>query len=373
MNLARAISSFLSTWDNWMNFTYFDAIDLIQSHEASDSCDIQEFHLSPFTGLDQYGPRGCQPLHYAIQSKSQRAINWILSQGPPLNSLTEIKGWNSAHCAVIENDSKTLGKLIELGVDLNSLDWVSLTPLAYAENDLEFENWSDQLGFHSINFEIPLGHHKRSYLHYFSKDSTLKLLNYAIEANPLAINKPDESGTTSLMFAAEFGQVEALRLLISKGAILDQIDEMGRMAIHRAAAAGQLSACKCLLLQNEVINEEFYIEIRYENDSHLSIHDLSGMTPLMLAIINGHVDTVRFLCTFSEHLNLAHTRTGDTALHFAVRKSSPEMVSILLDAYADPDPKNAEGKKPFDLIASNFSEDSLESEIFTLLAEVIIY
>ena len=381
MNWVKGISSLLTTLDNFINFSYFDAIDAIKNDGIA-ILEAPEFQLSPLSGLDQYGPRGCHPLHYAIESRSQLAINWILSQSPPINSITEFEGWNPAHCAVIQENSETLLKLIELRVNLNFLDGKQLTPLAYAKSDLEFDNWRDQMLLNSpINWEIPLGTFRQTYLHFFAKDSTLQLLNYVIAVRLVAINLADRTGTTPLMLAAESGQIEAARTLILKDAKYDQVDEMGRMAIHRAAAAGQSISCKLLLFHPDVIkvdeiDDEFYTEIDDESIDCLKsralllIQDLNGLTPLMAAILNGHPETVRVLCSYPGHLNLGHPETGDTALHYAVQMNSPEMVSILLDASANPDPKNVAGLKPFDLASSNSSsEDPLKREIFLILAD----
>ena len=148
-----------------------------------------------------------------------------------------------------------------------------------------------------LNFKIPLGPHKRTYLHFFALDSTLKLLNYVAKAYPLAINIPDKTGTTPLMLAAESGQLEATSVLLLKDAKYDLVDELGRMAIHRAAAAGQTDSCKLLLFDPDLIqttdgvDEEFFTEIegetidRLKSRALLCIQDYNGMTPLMLAAL----------------------------------------------------------------------------------------
>lgn len=371
MNWFKELSGLLTTLDNLINFSYFNAIDLIASHRE----ERIEFQLGPFTGLDQYCDSGCQPLHYAIQSKSRQAIDWILSQSPPINGITRTEGWNPAHCAVIENDSETFWKLVQRGVDLNLVDWKAMTPLAYAKSDLEIENWAH---LSNIDFEYLFGPLQRTYLHLFAKESTLKLLHFVIDSCPHTLNFPDKTGTTPLMLAAESGEVEATQMLLLKDAKYHLADEKGRLAIHRAAAVGQSDACKILLFHPDYIQKEEYLT---ENENQtidslnslslLLVSDIFGFTPLMTAVLNGHTDTVRALCEFPGHYDVTHPITGDTALHYAVQNNYVEMVKIILDVFADPDPKNKAGWRPKDLLGLNFMDVPVKHDIFLLLAGAV--
>ena len=362
-----------------MNLSYFEAIDLIKSKDQVELLTSGSVHLSPFTNIDQYNLGGLQPLHYAIQTKNHLAIDWLLShENVRVDAVTEIESWNSAHCAVKAGDSKTLEKLVKVGVNLNAIDTNNLTPLAYAESDLGAEKWLEYLEINSINFKTQLGPNKRTYFHYFAKDSTKSLLDYVIKMDIDNINKADISGTTPLMLAAEAGEFEALWKLLSNGAKYDILDGEGRSALQRAAAAGQTKACQILLYDPNVLpsdqvndNEEYYTEVydapieRIKAQALLFIQDKQDLTPLMAAVLNGHTETVRILAKEnSNHLDLKQEQSGDTALHLAVSINSTEIVSILLDSGAYPDPLNKSGKKPSDL-----AQD--DSEIFDLFIDPV--
>lgn len=375
MNWLREFSNILTALDNWMNLTYFDAIDLIETREDLNRFTNGQIQLSPLTNIDQYNLDGLQPLHYAIQSKNNLAIEWLLfhQQTVYVNSLTENEGRNSAHCAVKVGDSDPFEKLVRLGVNLNALDRFKMTPLAYAETDLNAENW---LPTTLINTKIRLGDDQRTYFHYFARDSTQSLLDYLIRMNFEDINTPDIHGTTPVMIASETGQLEALWKLLSNGAKLDSLDEEGRNALHRAAAVGQSNACKLLLYipdilpANDRIESEYYTEIddvtigRMKSEPMLLIQDSQFLTPLMAAVFNGHPETVRILVNENkEQLDCAQESTGNTALHLAVLMGSPAMVSVILEAGAYPDPVNKSGKKPIQLAPEG-------SEIYQLLSDI---
>lgn len=379
MNWMQRVSNFLNVIDNLMNFTYFDAIDFIKTRDDLNDIINGHVQLSPLTNIDQYNHSGLQPLHYAIETKNSLAIEWLLSHENVLfNSLTEIQNWNSAHCAVRADDSDTFNKLIQVGVDLNAIDSYRLTPLAYAESDLNSGSWIQYLEMNSLNFNIRLGTNRRTYFHYFSKDSTKLLLDYVIKMKIDDINSGDVEGITPLMLAAESGQLESIVKLLSNGAKLDILDEKGRSALHLAAEAGQFKACQLIIcnsdsiLADQGIDSDDFIDFYDSSDEGdaaqelLLIQDHKDLTPLMLAVLHGHTETVRILAKEnSKHLDLKQRQSGDTALHLAVSFNSPEIVAILLEAGAYPDSINNSGKKPIDLSAR-------DSEIFELLAESVI-
>lgn len=380
MIFLRGASNFLNLLDNLVNFSYFDAVDFIKTREDLNKIINGNVQLSPFTNIDQYNYYGYQPLHYAIQSKNYLAVEWLLShENVPVNALTEIERWNSAHCAVLADDSNTLGRLIHAGADLNAVDSYLLTPLAYAKTDMDAEKWLDNLSdINPLNFNIRLGPKKRSYFHYFARDSMKLLLDYVIKMDIDKINSIDLTGSTPLMLAAETGQTQSLWTLLSNGALLDIIDLEGRSALHRAAAAGQSKACQFLLYDPDVIPEDEAVDkndfteifdssaVTEAAQSLLIVHDHEDLTPLMTAVVYGNIETVRVLAEQnSKHLDVKQRRNGDTALHLAVYSGSAEIVKILLEAGAYPDALNSSGKKPIDLCVK-------DSEIFDFLVEAVI-
>lgn len=294
----------LNLVDNWLSYTYFDAIDSIKSPQDVNLGNVA-VRLSPLTGLDQYNESGLQPLHYAIKCKNDLAFQWLLSfHDTRVDAVTEKERWNSAHCAVKFDNPIALVKLIEARVDLNALDGDLLTPLAYLENDFNSAGWLNKLELTPLNFKIPLGIDKRSYYHYWARDSTLSLLYYLIAVNPLDINVQDATGTTALMLASELGQLETMRKLIVNDASFESVDREGRSALHRAAAAGQTSSCRLLLFDPDLIGlelEEFATELddvsvdKAKSLAQLHVSDALGHVPYLSASLNGHVETAQVL------------------------------------------------------------------------------
>ena len=382
MNWVRQVSNMLTILDNWINESYFTAIDTIKTEEDVAYFKACEIQSSLFNYIDQYNENGLQPLHYAILARNQIAIDWILShENVPINSRTENENRNSAHCAVITADSLTLTKLIHLDADLDDLDFLHLTPLAYAEDDLNAGEWLDKLELKPLNFKIYLGENKRNYFHFFARDSMPLLLDYAIKTKPedININKADESGTTPLMLAVENDQLIATWTLMQNGASVVAIDSEGRSVLHRAAAANQANACRMILYDSRVLPADYQTTVddfcQTEDDSFEKIRsmalqfvqDSQGLTPLMTAVMNKHVETVDALISNrhnSNFLDIAQPETGNTALHLAVQHNSFEIARSLLEAGAYIDAVNSEGKRPIDL-----AKETGRTEIYDLFVD----
>ncbi|XP_019617734.1 PREDICTED: Usher syndrome type-1G protein homolog isoform X2 [Branchiostoma belcheri] len=112
--------------------------------------------------------------------------------------------------------------------------------------------------------------------HRAARDGYLDLLK---EATRKDCNERDELGMTPTLWAAYHGNLDALRLLVSRGGDPDKTDYQGSTALHHAAANAHIS-CLTFLVQ-------FGCNIwGLDNDYH---------TPLDVAAVNERMDCVRYL------------------------------------------------------------------------------
>ncbi|MFQ3587106.1 MAG: ankyrin repeat domain-containing protein [Fimbriimonadaceae bacterium] len=72
-------------------------------------------------------------------------------------------------------------------------------------------------------------------------------LERAIADDPAAVHRPSPDGGTALGLAAEFGELEAARILLSAGADPDRAGADGLAPIHLALAGGHVSVARALL------------------------------------------------------------------------------------------------------------------------------
>uniref|UniRef100_A0A3P8UU71 USH1 protein network component sans n=1 Tax=Cynoglossus semilaevis TaxID=244447 RepID=A0A3P8UU71_CYNSE len=99
------------------------------------------------------------------------------------------------------------------------------------------------------------------------------------EANRKQLNAPDEDGMTPTLWAAYHGQLEALRLIVSRGGDPDKCDIWGNTPLHLAAANGHHSCLSFLVAFGANV-------WCLDNDYH---------TPLDMAATKGHMACVRYL------------------------------------------------------------------------------
>ena len=126
------------------------------------------------------------------------------------------------------------------------------------------------------------------------------------------VNAIDRHGHTALMEAAKAGDLELVKDLLRRGAVLDARSEKGKTALHYAAANGHVDVVKLL------------IEHRAEVDAR----DLEWHTPLMLAAIYGCNHTVQALVQAGADPAMK-TKSGNTALVYAENNNHPLALAIL--------------------------------------------
>lgn len=157
-------------------------------------------------------------------------------------------------------------------------------------------------------------------------------LNAAAEsgANPNAHERHDFN--TPLHIAAMVGNAEAIKLLLSKGAKPDAIDEDARTPLMIACYRSNTEAVKALLEAPEGIDAQ----------------DRQEQTALMFAARNGNLDIVKALIEKKAALDTARY-DGATALHLAARDGHPNVIKALKEAGADVNIRDGRGRTPYDM------------------------
>ena len=111
---------------------------------------------------------------------------------------------------------------------------------------------------------------------YLAKIGRTKALYDLIKRNPSMINQATSNGRTALMFAAQFGNINCMNLLITAGAKINAQDEYGATALMLSSFFGQDEAVNVLL----------------ENGASKIIKDCNGITARMLA----HKNDDKLIC-----------------------------------------------------------------------------
>ncbi|XP_051938544.1 ankyrin repeat and SOCS box protein 9-like [Hippocampus zosterae] len=146
------------------------------------------------------------------------------------------------------------------------------------------------------------------------------------------VNIETLDGRTALSEACRWGHVTCVSLLLRHGA-RPLGSGSSDSPMHVAAAKGHPECIESLAQHGADLDQNV---------------DQSG-TPLHVACSNRQLTAVKKLLQLGASVNMG--RSGESPLHVAVRASSPEMVSVLLEHGANASIPNLEGKRPLDLAA----------------------
>ena len=221
-------------------------------------------------------------LHFAARDSSPEIIEYLLSLGMTVN-MTSKTGQTPLMCACYEGGRlDNIKRLFELGADIQQLEFS--------------DEWS--------------------VLHFAARDSSPEIIEYLLSLG-MTVNMTSKTGQSPLMCACnEGGRLDNIKKLFELGADIKQIDlNAGRSALHFAASDSSPEIIEYLLLLGMTVN----------------MTSKTGQTPLMCACLEGgRLDNIKRLIELGADIKQLEFSDKWSALHFAARDSSPEVIEYLL-------------------------------------------
>lgn len=158
------------------------------------------------------------------------------------------------------------------------------------------------------------------------------------------INCKDNKNTTALIYAFDSGYIKVANKLISLGANMYSMNDMGKFGLSCACEQG----CK------EII--ESYI---HKAEPNINYRDCSGNNIFLYAAKSGNVELVKFLLDNQFSINFKNY-SNQTALHFAALSGNIEVFKTLIDKKIDINAQDNSGQTALiDIINWNFSNKAL--------------
>ncbi|MFW4370795.1 MAG: ankyrin repeat domain-containing protein [Spiroplasma sp. hy2] len=200
-----------------------------------------------------------------------------------------------------------------------------------------------------VNLQDPLANN--TYLHIAARNGQLELVKLLLSrgANP---NMQEKKGITPLYFAAQSDKTEVVQELLTNKNSKNKIDinlsnDLGDTPLHIASFNGNYKIVELLLKNHK-------IDVNKKDDC--------GDSALIVAARNGKINVVKKLLKHSDiDVNLSNER-GLTALHYACENGHLIIVKLLLSNNANLNYQDDEGNDPLDL-----AEENNHKEIVNLL------
>jgi ankyrin repeat protein len=284
--------------------------------------------LKERAGVNVRDTEGATPLMYAAAVGSIDAMNRLLAAGADVNARNAL-GSSALTWAV--KDLAKVKLLLDHGADVNVTSIPGRTPLLVATMHNPSAEVVKLLIAHGADAHAVDKLHATA-LHTAAVAADIGTLRVLLDAK-VDVNARDAADFTPLMVAAANGSVEAVKLLLSRGARVNDASGAGEVIIHAPARVKNgvlaLGSFTPLLLAAPGGSTEL-VKTLIDAGADVNAKDLRGMTPLMLAVATDHydLDKIRLLLHTGAHVDVT-TPDGETALDWALKFGETPVVALL--------------------------------------------
>ncbi|HBC76472.1 MAG TPA: hypothetical protein DC017_16795 [Candidatus Wallbacteria bacterium] len=297
------------------------------------------------------------PLSWAVDRKNFDMVKLLVDRGARINDVRQgpCRRWTAVHEAAGAKNAEIMRYLISKGADLSKLDSDLQTPIFYAARAGDFEmvkllvengasaKVADCRGRSPIGEAVRLG--AADIVSYLKDKSAptaeVCLLNDAIASGKLEyvemfigmvpdINASESFGASPVVEAIKSKNIEIVKLLIARGAVVDGAYHRNNdTPLHYAAKTADESICV-------LIASKF---------KDIDIRSLDRKTPLLWAVAHGITANAKFLISKGARTDVVND-DGNTLLHHAAMKCGKEMIDLLIASGAPTGAKNKKGETP---------------------------
>jgi len=273
-------------------------------------------------------------LQVAVRNNDVEAVKAAIEEGADVNVHDE-EGWTPLMWAALHQSLDMVQLVIRHGANPNLVDergevlrMLNTDHLAVGESVIEFGTCNERL----------LDHAKAGRWHEI--DTELQIGAW--------INVRDEARRTVLLWAARYGNSEAVTDLVSKNADLDARDESGWLPVHWAAQSGSVETlCNLHYLGADFVSRTYvgetalHIAAQYNDGamiqallaSHADLEELTvdSRTALHLAAVNGQTESLQTLLFYkADYEKTVDDETGLTAFLLAITHERESAVQCML-------------------------------------------
>ncbi len=316
---------------------------------------------------------GITPLTVAAEKGNLNIVKMLVEEGGAAVNLASSYGVTPLIAAAAAGQREVADYLIKNGANPAAKDDLGKTALlhAMAVNDRRLTETLVKLNNRAINLPDNMGNSPLIYAaQKGSLDNIRILLKYKV--NPDYQNP--SNGLSALAAAAAAGQEKAAQLLVRNGADINLKDHEGRTALFYAAENGQTALMRQLLRLGADVNivdangKNIFIaaaqaqsvpSLEMLSKEHFSINetDSKGKSALMYATAKD-IQGVEWFIEKGADLNL-QDQSGNTALMYAIKNLNSKAALLLLQQNVDLTAVNKEGQDAFALAAERMPNSAV--------------
>ncbi|MDQ7827276.1 MAG: ankyrin repeat domain-containing protein [Candidatus Eremiobacteraeota bacterium] len=284
------------------------------------------------------GKSDFEKLCEALKNRDVPSVERLIKKNPALIKATVGKwGDTLLNYAVMNDDIAMVDFLTKSGAEVNAGNQCLQTPLYLV---LIYSPANKQaIATHLINAGADVNAKDvmgKTILMQAAKTGDLEIAKLLISAGA-DVNDKDKNNSTSLHEAARFGRKKMIELLMASKADLNVKDKEGNTPIKLAMRNGHIEAVNVLKTRGA----------RIEN---ITVFEAAAL---------GDIESAKRLFDKNpEILKRKNKEDGDTPLHYAARKGQNGMIRFLLSRGADIEATNSHMETP---LCSAVSEDNLET------------
>ena len=291
------------------------------------------------------------PLMIAALYGELQAVKCLVGKGAS-PSLEDNDGWNSLHFASLSDNTDIELLLLTHGPDIDSTTADGVTPLMIAADNDKLQAVKCLLGKGaSPSLENNNGCNS---LHFASKSGNPDIIELLLLAHGHDIDSTTGQGVTPLMIGAGKGKLQAVTLLIGKGASPSLEDNNGWNSLHYASRSDNTDIIELLLLTHgpdidsttakgstPLMIASLYCKLQavtflIGKGASSSLEDNKGRNSLHWASFNGNTVIIDTLLSYGVDIE-SQTKFGETPLMIARRRGHTEAVTYLLSKGAKSD------------------------------------
>ncbi len=270
------------------------------------------------------------PLFFSIYNKHTPVVEYLLSKGARVDE-KDPGGLTPLYKACFDGSLDIAKVLVDAGADVNLKSTHGYAPLFVAVKT-KHKLVVDYLLSKGARIDEKNGPNGLTALYKACFDGSFDIATVLVDAEAY-VNLKSTEGYAPLFVAVQNKHKPVVEYLLSNGARIDEKNGPdGLTALYKACANGSLDIATVLV----------------DAEADINVKDEFGFTPFYSAVQNKHIPVIKYLLSKGARIDEKNGPYDDTALNRACVIGSLEIVKILVNAGADINAVNKQGKSPLD-------------------------